>query len=77
MRGGLAEALGPNGDRTFVPVIMNMLRNSALGCKRLDGIFKLFVLYGSPPEFKDESMQMALNEQENLEVRYAALQLLG
>ena len=64
VHGGIAEAFGPDGDRTLVPAIMNMLRNPKIGYLFRLSAVKTLGLPKYASTCAPEILQIALNLQE-------------
>ena len=73
MRGGLAEALGPSGDRAFIPVIKDILRNRQIGYSMLKELLHAIGQSRCAAEFKTEIMQIVRHGKENSGLRMFGL----
>jgi hypothetical protein len=76
LRGGIAKAFGPDGDRTLVSSAIQMLRNEQIDSDARFGIIKVIGSLGDRREVP-EMMQMLHNEQTNEFVRGYIAKAIG
>ena len=77
LRGGIAKAFGPDGDRTLVPAILHMFRHDQMDFKVRRSIAKAIGLSGCSSDFANELMRIVRDKQEYNSVRRSAAKAVG